>query len=207
MNQQLHTGNGMARIILVTVVVFVLTIVALILKLRSGSSPSIVPIRERPIEVANLPQSTPTPASELPVGVMRIKAPVQSVLGQPFKVSVSLEAPNTVLSGADMILRYDPEKVSANTEIVTGDFFANYPRKQVDAAKGIIHVTGFGARILDPIQSPQEFCMITFEGKGKGTATFSIDWATNRTNLSTIVERGSSKNILGSAPEATVTIE
>jgi len=107
------------------------------------------------------------------------------------------------ISGADAIVRFDPAKLTVVEPIKTDFDFANYPRKSVDAKSGTVKITGYGID-CDPCSGL--LAAITFKAIAQGQTSIDLDYLPGSTNLSTIAQKGTGRNILGRVEGATVTI-
>lgn len=125
--------------------------------------------------------------------------------GETFTLGVVITAPKRKLDGADTIIKYDPKMVEV-TDIKQGEFFTNYPRKTIDKANGVIKMTGFTPK--DTNANGDNFIFFTIEAKAlaSGTAKFVFEFEKGKTNLSTVVESRTSRNLLGTVAGATVSI-
>lgn len=124
---------------------------------------------------------------------------------ETFSLDVVVTAPGKILDGADTIIRYDPKLVEV-TDITPGEFFTNYPRITIDKVIGVIKVTGFSPK--DASLTGDNFIFFTLQAKAllNGSAKFDFDFEKGKTNLSTVVESKTSRNLLGTATGATVSI-
>ncbi len=125
--------------------------------------------------------------------------------GEVFSLDVVITAPGRKLDGADTIIKYDPKMVEV-TDIKQGQFFTNYPRKTIDKVNGLIKMTGFSPK--DANANGDNFIFFTIEAKAlaSGTAKFDFEFEKGRTNLSTVVERKTSRNLLGTVKGTAVSI-
>ena len=153
-----------------------------------------------------LPSAVPT-EKEVPPGIMIVFINKDDVkVGDSFRVDTAIrfEGEELAYSGADVILTFDPSLVAATGEVETSPLFANYPRKKVDNAKGRITVTGFGKGVDDGAQT---VFTANFTTKAAGVARFDIDYVAGKTNLSTIAQKGTGKNLLGRVEGASIEIK
>jgi hypothetical protein len=160
--------------------------------------------------VSSLPTTVPsTPAPSIVVlqGFFKLVFDRTSVsAGDTIIASAYLSAPGIKVTGADIVLLFDPAVLSVSADAVTGgSFFSTYPKKTVDSTRGIIKVSGFGTTGDLPATGTL-FATIPFKAVKAGTTTVAFDFVKGTTNKSTIVEKGTSKNILGSVENATAVI-
>lgn len=154
---------------------------------------------------------TPTiaakPTIDIHVGSFTLSADKTQVqVGEALNLTVSFDSLGKKLDGADAILRFDPKLITADKDLVMGTYFTTYPRKEVDNTAGVIKVTAFNIGNTEPVTASTVLFNVTFTAKVAGAATFNLDFDKTRTNLSTLVEQGTSQNILGKVIPATVII-
>lgn len=144
---------------------------------------------------------------KIPQGRMQVVMDREAQVGGKIKAQVSIQTDGRELFGSDAILLYDPQylEVADENDLVTGDYFENFPRRQIDAENGVIKVTGFSpsTSILDEVKP---LFSVSFTALKAGQTTVSIDFEKDSTNTSTLVERGTSQNILEEVVNADLTI-
>ncbi|MBI5452711.1 hypothetical protein HY945_04560, partial [Candidatus Gottesmanbacteria bacterium] len=101
----------------------------------------------------------------------------------------------------------DPNYLTADNNLIFGPYFDSYPRQEVDNTAGIIKVSGYSPKDLSPLTSATSFFSVSFQAKKKGSGNVVVDFQAGKTNLSTLVERGTSKNILGVVGNEKIVIE
>ena len=117
--------------------------------------------------------------------------------GERLKADVKFSAHGAKVYGADAVIRFDPTYIEVDENIEQGDFFAVYPRAEVDNTLGIINITGISASSKDPMTAEELLFSFYLVPKVTGETEISLDYQPGATNLSTLVEFGTSKNILG----------
>lgn len=127
---------------------------------------------------------------------------VKLSVGQKDTMSVMVDAPRANLAGGDAVIRYDPQTVAVS-DIVNGGFFDQLPRTTVDQQRGIIKVTGFSPTLQE---TGATFFSFTLTALQPGQSQFHIEYEQDRSDLSTLVERGTSKNILTGVQDSVVRI-
>jgi len=189
-------------------------IVLLVLILLVGGFVAIRVFRERKLarqltqnQVVS-PSQIVSPSPDVPPGVYTI-LPSQSTIksGATLALTVQFEAPGKKLDGSDVFLRFDPVFLDVNENLVFGDYFSTYPRVTIDRVKGEVKVTGFRTNQTAPITTATAFFTIAFTGKQAGNTAVSFEFAKGKTNLTTLVEKGTSRNILGKVYPAAIRIE
>lgn len=113
------------------------------------------------------------------------------------KATISFSTPGKIISGADVILHFDPKLVQVEGDVIPGEFFTSYPRTTVDNEKGTIKVTAFSPSSTIEVNDLTELFSVNFKAVNQGVASVTFDFQPGKTNLSTLVEKGTSKNILG----------
>jgi hypothetical protein len=151
----------------------------------------------------------PTPTPDIYVGSYLLEPDKKEFkTGDNFSLTVSFDRKAKKLYGADAILKFDPAYLSADTNLTLGTYFDNYPRREVDNNKGYIKVTGFRLQKSqeDNIENGMLF-VANFKAKKSGFTTISLEYQKGKTNQSTLVEAGTSQNILGNANTVKLNIE
>lgn len=190
------------RIFLVTAILAVLLVGIFLLRYQRKQNF----LSQKVIPTIVLPSPSPTP--ENLVGIYTITTSAKQVkLGGNFTATVSFSVPGKILDGTDVVLFFDPDYLTASSTLAFGDYFALYPRKEVNNEKGFIKVTAIESKSSEANSAATPLFNASFRAKKGGSTTLSFDFAKGTTNKTTLVEKGSSKNILGSVNEAVVTIE
>lgn len=125
--------------------------------------------------------------------------------GDIFTVTLNLSAVGELLDGTDVLLHFDPSLFQVQGDIETSSLFQSYPQKIVDNSKGEIKLIAFGGP-ADPLQQDEQLLAVTFTAVGKGNARVWLDFQKGRTNTTTVVQKQTSKNILGSVEDISVLI-
>ena len=124
--------------------------------------------------------------------------------GEEAAMTVYFNAPGEVLDGADVILRFDPSLLVV-TSIEEGKYFDQYLRKEIDNTAGNIKVTGF----MSSVKASQQPVML-FKAKARakraGNAFITFDFQKGLSSKSTLVQKGTSKNILSEVTGSNLTI-
>lgn len=138
-------------------------------------------------------------------------------VGRAIEMEVNIDAPGITLDGADVVISYDPRLVrvgaignnTANTDLSRGPYFLQLVRTTVDQTAGKITVTGFSPReemLQKEDTNPVAMFSFPVTALQPGVATFHIEYQPGRSDLSTLVEQGTSKNILTGVHDAVITI-
>ena len=136
-----------------------------------------------------------------------VASPGNVQVGSSIKIAAAFYAPGKSLAGADVIVIFDPAYFSSGnaTELETGIYFSSYPAKSVDNEKGIIRLTAFRGG-TDPASSAHVIFSTILKAKKTGKTEIKLDYLSGSTNRSTLVEKGTSKNILSGVSNAVVEI-
>lgn len=186
----------------VVVVVLVILLVG-ILVIRKLRKPAVVPATTNQTVVPS-----PTQILEVPPGVYSIELNPKSIkIDEKTEAKIIFTARDKKIAGSDIILKFNPDYLEADEKVTTGDFFASFPRNSVNNKEGLIKVIGFSSVSDNAVESPVTVFTVLFKAKKAGSTKISFDFALGRTNLTTLVEKGTSRNILGTVKDALVTIE
>lgn len=148
------------------------------------------------------------PPTPLPRAIYRINledVPVAS--GGTFRAKLVFEAKGFTVLGSDAIIQFDPSFLTVVEPVSPGTFFITYPRKTIDTQKGIVKISGFEMQKLRSVDQSVEFATITFQALKVGTTALKFDFEKNSTAHTTVVEKGSAKNILDAVVNADIIIK
>ncbi len=202
-NIQLSTYEklGLAWGILVILIIIALAVRLFSPKPANKSTPQV------PKEASKV-VPTALPTVEPVIGRIFITPSQKSVkAGESATFDVMFQTKGQILDGVDAIIRFDPQLLAASETVTLGTHFDSYPRQEVDNITGIIKVSGYSPKDLSPVTAATSLFSVTFQAKKTGTADVTVDFEKGRTNLSTLVERGTSKNILGAVGNVKIVIE
>lgn len=190
----------MKKVILV-VMVFVILLVGLLIVRFAGNKTNkrfakIEPTK--PITISE-PAGNKTKIPENSyAGQMRFNNIPKSIkVGTEFEITVDFSADGKALDGADAIIRFDKSRIEM-VEITDGEYFQLYPRKTIDNENGVVKVTAFQSRDDKPIKNQITLFTLKLKAKKAGTTPLTFDYIKGKTNLSTVVDKATSQNILGS---------
>jgi len=127
------------------------------------------------------------------------------MLDQIIELSAVFSAPGKILDGSDVFLRFDPAFLEVS-DVSTGEYFVSYPRKQIDNKTGFVRITGIRSADETPLASSVSFSRISFKTKKTGTTKVTFEFKKGKTNRTTLVEKETSRNILGNVFPANITI-
>lgn len=126
-------------------------------------------------------------------------------IGDQFSLDIIYNVGETKLDGADAIVRFDPALLEV-TDITEGKTFESYPRKTIDNVKGLVKVTGFREIENERTRKDNVFFSLAVTAKRTGAVKVQFDFEKDKTNLSTLVESKSSRNILGQTKFSAINI-
>lgn len=127
-------------------------------------------------------------------------------VGDTVTLKIILSAVGELLDGSDIRLQFDPAFLQVQGEIEPTSLFQSFPQKSVDNTAGLIKMIAFGG-MTDPLQQDEEMVTINFQTMQKGRAHIWFDFRKGSTNTSTVVQKGTSKNLLGFVDDIYVPIE
>lgn len=127
-------------------------------------------------------------------------------LGTEFEMAVYFRTDVKNLFGADAVITYDPEYLDV-VEIKEADIFKSYPKKKADTGKKVIKITGYTPASDKPLSGEQLFATLKLKAKKAGNTKLTFDFQKGGTNRSTLVEKGTSRNVLGAVSEAYIDIK
>lgn len=133
--------------------------------------------------------------------------------GCTFAVDILLDTTGTQTDGTDVILFYEPAKLSANTSsIVNGKIYSDYPGNSVDQTAGKISVSGISS-VSTPFNGSGIFATINFTvlstSSTGGSTTLRFDFDPNdmtKTTDTNVVERGTIADVLNKVKDGNYTI-
>lgn len=158
-------------------------------------------------EIKTVVSVTPVPTLEILVGSMMFNnVPKKVSLGESFTITADFAAPGKKLDGADAVVLFDPAYLEIE-EIADGIYFQEYPRKTIDPENGIIKVTAYRTEDNNPIRNSITLFSLKVRSLQRGATGLDFDFQKGKTNLSNVVEKGTSRNILGSVKNTKIIIE
>lgn len=200
---QKPTPDEMQKMGVVFGILFILLIGFLVIRMRSTGKTAAPP------QNTNMTQNagpTVIPKRDDKTGVMGIEPDqVKTKPGETFRVNIYFQSGGKNVYGADAVLNYDPNFLSVN-EIIPGGVFKEYPSQKIDQNSGTVKVTGFELIPYQDAVNKPPFFSISFTAGKAGETSLTLIFQKERTNLSTIVEAGTSRNILGTVYPAKIII-
>lgn len=202
------TAQETKKIGIVVLVLVILLVGILIIRQQRKPTESITTSNTTSQADINYEEATPTIIKEIPIGVYSIELEPKNIkIGEQTIASISFTAKDKNVTGTDIVLRFNPEFLEAGKDIVTSDSFSDYPRVEANNKDGLVKVTGFSPVNGSVEDRTVNVFTVKFKGKKAGSTKISFDFELGKTNMTNIVEKGTSKNILGQVREAIVLIE
>jgi hypothetical protein len=194
------------KILLVIVILLILT--AALFLVRYQRQKSLENLAKIPVEQTAQKPVLLKPGEEGKPGGSFLISPSSTNLkaGQKASFNLEFETSGKILDGTDALVNFDPLYLEAEG-VKTEDVFEEYPVKRIDNAKGTVRITGLKTRENADFSSKLILGSITFRAKKAGNTLISFDFVKGKTNLSTLIETGTSRNILDIVQGSAVTIE
>lgn len=146
---------------------------------------------------------------EPPKAKLTLSADKQEVKkGDEFSVVVKLTTNNRTMSGADLVINYDPKVLSFNKDsFVRGPIFTNYVGQSIDNKKGVFRVSGImDLSNKDKVAKDGIFATLKFKAQNKGSSPISIEYRQGGANESNVIDSKLYKDILDSVGNLVVKI-
>lgn len=149
-----------------------------------------------------MPKSKPSFPGKLSLASQTTTARV----GENVEVVVYFEASGKTLDGSDIILRFDPQILSA-LGFSEGTYFKLVPRKDIDNTQGAVKVTALDSSGSLPLTGQKTVLgTVSFQAQAPGTTAISFDYTPGTSAKTTLIEQGTSQNILGEASGINITV-
>ncbi len=127
-------------------------------------------------------------------------------VGDNVELTVLFEAKGKRLDGADFVILFDPNVLTA-IGFSEGKSFNIYPRKDIDNEKGVVKVTALDSTSNVPYGADKiVFGVLQMQVKSAGSTRVNFDFSAGGTNKTTLTEQGTSQNILGLAEGVTIRV-
>ena len=98
--------------------------------------------------------------------------------GKEFTVEINLDTEKKMTDGADVILRYDPEKIEV-IGIIPGVTYPDYPIQKIEDGK--VSITGIAASTGPFFEGKDLFASVKFKALFGGEEVVSIDFTEEST--------------------------
>ncbi len=204
--QQKRDFSEIIRVGIVLIILLLLLVILIFLRIKS---------KQRLIEVQNgkgvLATPTVTVGENIYNNIMFFRPEKKLVtVNEEFDLSIFFQADKKTINGADAVIFYNPEaievvEIQASSE--TGEYFKSYLKKKIDPVKKVIKITGYQPKDQGALSGEKRFATLKLRAKKKGLETLSFDFVAGTTNRTTLVEKGTGKNLLGNAIGAEIEIK
>lgn len=144
--------------------------------------------------------STQTPIAQVSLISSQPSVPV----GGTITVDINLETLRNT-DGTDIVISFDPKKLTAGVEVTTGTIYSDYPQKSVDNSLGRIAISGITSQV-GGTKASGKFGEITFVAKEKGLTKINIEYTRGSTGDTNVIESESSEDILEKVNNLEITI-
>lgn len=152
-------------------------------------------------------------ANSEPYATISLKGPASVSVNQEFRVDIILDS-SSKTDGADLIIKYDPKQLVLQPSLVggkqvavsTGNLYQDYPVNTYDLASGMVSVSGVASLNKQAPSGTHNFGKVTFKAISSGTSVISLEYTTNATTDSNVIESESGKDILRSVNNLTIKI-
>lgn len=113
------------------------------------------------------------------------------------QIKILINTNGRMLTGADSVIKYDPETIEIIGDPLPGKIFPAYPINKVKIEKGIIKITGTITSPDQPIFSGiGEFAVLTIKALKAKETSLTFEFSPEKSNESNLAEKETSKDIL-----------
>ena len=160
------------------------------------------------IRFLNNPFAATEPADPpLPPKIILNVQKTSPVQNETIPVAVILDTGEYIISGADLIVRFDPKILEASGGgIVRGNIFEEYPLLSVDSKEGTISVSGVNS-VKTGFKGVGQLATLNFKAKAKGSTYLIVEFVKDSTSDSNLIEADTSKDILQGVENAEFNIQ
>lgn len=188
----------MKKIGIVYGILIVLLVIALLVRFWHGNN------LKNTISKQNLPKNTVNTANY--PGKLSLSTTSTTIkVGENIDVTISMEATGRQLNGADIVLHFNPGILNG-VEFLPGNYFQLTPRKTLDNLSGTVKITSLDSGANGKLSAQTSLGIVRFKAQKPGTSPVNFDFIEGGTNKSTLIEHGTSQNILGEAKGITITV-
>lgn len=138
-----------------------------------------------------------------PTAITLSSSKTEYKLGEQIVVDINIASAKKV-DGVDLIIKYDPKVLSAQSTIL-GTIFADYPQNTVDAALGKVSISGITSQPGGVVPNGV-FGKLNFVAKAVGTTKITFDFTPGQTGDTNVSQTGTSKDILEKVNELDINI-
>lgn len=128
-------------------------------------------------------------------------------VGSQIPVSVRVFTGGHTTDGTDLILKYDPKSLEASeSSVIKGNIYQEFPSLEVNQSTGTVKISGITGTNQKGFSGLGNLAIINFKAKASGQTKLMVDFKKNSTNDSNIIDSGTSKDLLGSVDDLSLTI-
>lgn len=128
-------------------------------------------------------------------------------VGSQIPVSVRVFTGGHTTDGTDLILKYDPKTLEASeSSVIKGNIYQEFPALEVNQTTGTVKISGITGANQKGFSGLGNLATVNFKAKAAGATALKVDFRKGATDDSNIIESGSSKDLLGSVDDLTLTI-
>lgn len=130
-------------------------------------------------------------------------------VGEEVKVAVRVSTGGHNTNGADVVIKYDPQKVEVleNSGVIAGDLYTEYPILKSNPDKGLIQISGISPADYTGFNGLGDFATLNLRAKSEGESTLSIEYKPNSTTDSNIIDDADSQDILAQVENLRLTVD
>lgn len=130
-------------------------------------------------------------------------------VGETVPVTVRVVTGGHQSDGTDLILRYDPKILEAtgSANLKKGTIYPEYPLLSLDSKAGLVRVSGITGMGKTHFNGIGILASINLKAKAPGYSKVTVDFKSQATDDSNIVETGTSKDILEEVFDLELTIK
>lgn len=115
---------------------------------------------------------------------------------RPLEVKIMINSNGKYLTGADSVIKFDPQMVEIIGDPRPGQTFSSYPISMVKKEKGEITITGVIGFNQSPFIGEGVFATIYLKPLKEGDLSLNFDFTPGKTNDSNLAEQGSNLDVL-----------
>lgn len=128
-------------------------------------------------------------------------------VGETVPVNIRVFTGGYLADGVDVILKYDPDKLFADSSsIVAGNILGSYPLKVIDQKSGVVKISAISSSSGDGFNGLGNFATINFKALTAGASDLSINFSAGSTTESNIIKQNDATDILDSVNGAKINI-
>lgn len=128
-------------------------------------------------------------------------------VNQLTEVKILIDTKGRKITGADAVIKYNPELIEIVGDPLPGKIFPVYPINKVKIDKGIVTTTGTITNPDQPVFSGiGQFATLTIKALKVGETNLTFEFSPGKTNDSNLAEKDSTKDILSKTSNLKIVI-